>query len=141
MAQSRRAVTPCGCPRRADTVGRLLPVLVAFLGLLSMLGTTATASSSGVTASIPVVAQGSGGGTAPHTDDTCTTSRGVPARILRDTTAERHAPPTGSTPVPRCPVLPQPEPGALPAHAPETAGPPEHTTWHSGRAPPSPAGV
>ncbi|MGI5197607.1 hypothetical protein ACQEVY_28925 [Streptomyces sp. CA-288835] len=141
MAQPRRAATPCGCPRRADTAGRLLPVLVALLGLLTILGTAAPASPSGVTTSIPAVAQGSGGSTTPHADDTCTTTWGVPARASRDTTAERHAPPTAGTPVPRCSVLPRPEPGALSAPAPEAAGPHEHTVRHSGRAPPSPAGL
>ncbi|MDX3781481.1 MULTISPECIES: hypothetical protein [Streptomyces] len=140
MAQPRRAATACGCPRRADTAGRLLPVLVALLGLLTLLGTAAPASSSGVTTSIPVVAQGSGGSIAPHADEGCATSWGVPARVFRDATAERHAPPTGGPPVPRCPVLPRPEPGALSASASEAAGLPEYTVRHSGRAPPSPAG-
>ncbi|WP_093802425.1 hypothetical protein [Streptomyces sp. Wb2n-11] len=136
MAQLRRAAPRSGRPHQAAALG-LLTVLLALTGLLTVLGTFAPPSQS---APAPRAAAASdGGGT--HADDPCATVLcGTPARVCRDTPGERHAPPPGSTPLPSCPAPPRPEPGAPLRPAPETA-PPEHTTRHTGRAPPPPAGT
>ncbi|MFD6287345.1 hypothetical protein [Streptomyces sp. NPDC060205] len=161
MAERVRAASPVGRDR-APVTGVLLAALFTLLGVLGLQGHPAAASSSALTsaavAAHHIQAPGPAAALAPApapapapakaqadtrtgVDDSCATACGQPPRAGRVTAGEWHAPPPVGVPVPPGLVVPLPEPGPALPTALGAFALPQHTTQHSGRGPPLPAGI
>ncbi|MFE7036177.1 hypothetical protein ACFU9Y_38350 [Streptomyces sp. NPDC057621] len=157
MAERVRATSsPAG--HRAPVTGVLLAALFTLLGLLGLQGNPAAASNDALTSATVAAHHSQAPGPAPAStsapapakaqadtrtgvDDSCTTTCGQPPRAGRVTAGEWHAPPPGGVSAPPGLVVPLPEPGLSPPTALDAFAPSQHTTQHSGRGPPPPAGI
>ncbi|MFS8204132.1 hypothetical protein ACLVWQ_36355 [Streptomyces sp. CWNU-52B] len=130
----------------------VLATLFALLGVLGLQGIPATASPGTPTAITAVAPHSSPQAPAARAadapavtrnsvGDTCVSACGQPPRAVRATAGEWHAPSPGAVSVPPGPVVPLPEPGPPLVVSPGAVTPPQHSTRHSGRGPPSSTGI
>ncbi|MBB5936359.1 hypothetical protein [Streptomyces zagrosensis] len=137
---SRGAASRSRHPRQTATAGRLLTALLALVGLFTVLGGSAEQTQRAPASWASAVSAATSSADA-HADAPCHTTLCGAVRAHREIPGERHAPPPNGGPLPQCPALLRPEPGAPLPSAPEPAKPPEHTVFHIGRAPPPSAGT
>ncbi len=140
MAQPRRASSHRGRPLCADAYW-MLTALLAIVGLLTGFATASPAPCHGAPDPRSRAVDQAHDDVGLHADDACAAPCGTRARVCREETGERFAPPSGGALVPPCPVIPLPAPAAGRPVPWDSAASPDHTAAPPERAPPPSAGT